>query len=286
MKVYSVTPRLVCRLLIAAALGAAAGAPAWADEALEQELTALRGRVQGHATDTDALEMAYVDLLRRYPEPAQQGRILAHASRMYCESGLNLSERAAKAVAYAEAAAGKPLDLVTALKLAIQRGDAMYMANDGSSTDYTREEIARVYLEGLRLALDAGVPADRREVSGFVVPQRDPRNSQPVDIEAERLRSHLEAERFRERQQAATGRKFLEQSIVELYAGPDPEHLLVVSSKPPKSADLDELYALALEVLGTEERALPLVERVKARGQVLLREQAAYAARQQGASQQ
>jgi len=222
---------------------------------LSGQLDTLKGMVKGRETDVAKIEEAYLDLARQHRTPQDLGLIYARLSQMYCETGLSEPGRANKAVQYAEAALEYPLDLVSRLQVAIQKGDAM----QNSDVGYSRDEIARVYLEGYQIALAENIPEKRIPLPA--VSKSDVEGNPEDPAYQRRLsqwsRAHNTAiaarESAYETNKAVVLRKALESQTLALYSD---------DSDPSAPS---ELSRIALDVLQDENQAWHLTHQLENR---------------------
>lgn len=239
------------------------GCPIWTLQAYAnpflKDLQSLRGQFD-ESSSPERIENRYMELAARYSKPEQLGRKYAQLTRSLCESGLHQPGRAEKAIDYGQLAIQYPLDLSTYLQLTIHLGDAMQR----SEKPYTRDEIVRVYLDGLRVALDMAVPAERVQP-----PPSGPSVFSSASSFEERLAANEKTEADRrlamQLNEAVLLRKTIENHVITLYAGN--AHVIETGGTAPTTTELDGLYAIALDTLGTETRALAIVDEVEARAE-------------------
>ena len=122
---------------------------------LLSELTEIDALREAAGTDFEKIEKRGAELLAKYPEPIDQGRIYYQLAHEYAQSGLVHPERA---IAYAVKALECPLDVQLRLRLHVYWGDAWQVTGRTKAFPAPRKQAASIYLQGLKRALAVELP--------------------------------------------------------------------------------------------------------------------------------
>jgi len=186
-------------------------------EKLDKALYELE--VGSGASDRDfaELEQQYDRLALEYTEPDEQGRIYASKLRRYCRNGpqvpLTIMEYSVKALEF-------PLEPEIEMDVRLKLGDATWRNGSGelnASLVEVRREAAVVYLQGIRVALDQGVPYDALpELPSGITVRGSGADYERLREEAERRSAARKERKALEKLIARRGE--LEKSLLYLYA--------------------------------------------------------------------
>jgi hypothetical protein len=128
-----------------------------------QDLTVELGRLDrlrnGLKTPLDEVDRRGEELLKKYSNPRDRGRIYYQLAHVHAQSGVRRPEQV---IAYAEAALQCPLGLSQQLRLYTYWGDALGVSKEKKPFAARRTEAAAIYLKGLR------------EVSALKLPEKPP----------------------------------------------------------------------------------------------------------------
>lgn len=133
---------------------------------LEEELYEIDKLRLGKKTPFDKAEKMANELLRKYTQPEEQGKICYQLAEVYAQSG---QVWPAKTAEFSEKALGYPLDPVKQLQLYVYWGDAIQVAHRGVRNQelvVARRKAVMPYLEGLKEALDHNLPEEKPELPG------------------------------------------------------------------------------------------------------------------------
>lgn len=218
-------------------------------DALDEDLAKLKQQAVDRNTDTGHLEQQYLQLLEKYREPEEKGRIHFAACQTICSSGLRNPDGA---IRHAREALSYPISPSLQMRAYLLRGDACRVKNRGTNgrdKAHGRVEAARFYLAGIRVGLEHDAPNERvplPSVMSYDVPKNDPGYEAIVEEHRRQLAARREAEALDE---LATCRSDLEGQLVDLYA-----------RRPFVSKELSKL---AMEILEDQEAVNYLMDKVE-----------------------
>jgi len=131
---------------------------------LEEKLYEIDKLRLGKKTPFDKAEKMCSELLAKYTEPEQQGKIYCQLAEVYAQSG---QVRPRKTIEFSEKALEYPLDPVTRLQLYVYWGDAIQVAHRGVRNHelvVARRKAVMPYLHGLKQTLDYNLPQENPDL--------------------------------------------------------------------------------------------------------------------------
>lgn len=227
-------------------------------DALSERLADLRRELgPGGPPSTSVIVGLHERLLAAHPAPEDRGRIYADLAEVLCNTGMKDPEAIILATKDALAC---PLDPSVSMRVHVAYGDALQVKNRGVTDDALRAvrgDIAKVYLEGVKVGLDGGAPEEKLPL--LPVEILNIRGDEPRFQKA--IREHDEAAANEIRKHAnelLERRNALEGQVVYLYTR--------------RPYDTDELKRIAADALKNDSAVQRIVAKVDAG--ILKREEA------------
>jgi len=220
---------------------------------LREQLVGIDSLRAGQKTLFTRVQQTANELLARYADPADQGRILFQVAHVYAQSGQVQPE---KTIEYAKKALECPLDLPDKLRLYIYWGGALWVQMRGLSSEgraAQRRKAAEVYLTGLQEVLQYDLPAEPPELPGVGRFNLDGPPDVVRRFQEEHARQVAAREKAKRQRALIQERQVLTGQIVGLY-----------TRKPDA---LNELRELVIARLGSEQAADQMVAAARARRQ-------------------
>ncbi len=144
-------------VFVCALLGARVCVAQEADE-LGKRLAVLDNQPRGTRTPFDLVDRESEELLKKYPEAADQGRIYFQLAHTYVQSGMRRPGDSKRAIEYAQKALACPLDPAKRLRLYVYWGDAIILSAPDRPIYERRAAAAAAYLKGLKEAQKYQIP--------------------------------------------------------------------------------------------------------------------------------
>ncbi len=121
---------------------------------LNRRLSEIGLKLLSQSPDFSALETEYLDLLKTYKSPEEQGRIYYALAVMFAQQA---QQHLPKVAEYCEQALKRPLGTLEKIQMYIYWGDALWMKYSAAPAEElvpVRTQIVSLYLNGFKLVLD------------------------------------------------------------------------------------------------------------------------------------
>ncbi len=183
-----------------------------ADE-LGKRLAVLDNQPRGTRTPFDLVDSESADLLKKYPDPADQGRIYFQLAHSYVQSGMRRPGDTDRAIEFAQKALACPLDPAKRLRLYVYWGDAIILSAPDRPIVERRAAAAAAYLKGLKEAQKYNIPDKAPDFARSPVPFTGDED----EFRRQQKARYLERKRIVYEQELHHYRFGLEDHAVEVY---------------------------------------------------------------------
>jgi hypothetical protein len=183
-----------------------------ADE-LGKRLAVLDKQPRGTRTPFDLVDSESADLLKKYPDPADQGRIYYQLAHSYGQSGMRRAGDTQQVIDYAQKALACPLDPAKRLRLYVYWGDAIILSGRGRPMYERRAAAAAAYLKGLKEAQQYNIPEKAPEYPQFSMPNTPDQK----EFDRQQRARYLELKRIDYERTLHTRRSSLEEQLIYEY---------------------------------------------------------------------
>jgi hypothetical protein len=207
---------------------------------LSSALRALDGLRRGSNTPFDQVERSAGELLRKHPDPKDQGQIYYELAHIYAQSGL---VRPQSAIDCVKKAMQCPLTPQQQIRLYGYWGSALLMLKRTDPLPERRRAATIVFLDGLRQLCKLDLPEKPPEIALTVLGGPEPATEADVKEAEQRNQRYVAAlERTRFLQEMIQYREGLASQIVWLYsrephAARELRELVINATNDPKLAD-------------------------------------------------
>lgn len=221
---------------------------ATADE-LGPELRKLNGMMQGDQTPLDEVDRVGNELLKKYTEPEEQGKIYYQLALLHAMSGMTRPE---KMIEYVRRAHDFPLEPPQRLQLYVYWGDAIQIQNAGVLGDALadkRKLAVSPYLEGLKELAQYNLPETKPKLRGVfkaVAPEGSPGYEEMVKEHEQAL--------------AAAYKAILERKLIDARDTLTGQIVYLYTRRPLATEELEELATQKLQDAAAVDRLMKAVK--------------------------
>jgi len=220
---------------------------------LDEELYDIDKLRAGFDTPFEEVERRCAELLERYKDPSEQGKIYFELAQVEGQSGLQHPQ---KLIKYINEALARPLDPVKRVRLYIYWGDVIQVSHGGvrgRELATVRRKAVMPYLNGLKEQLEYDLPEVEPEIPGIRVFNYDG----PKDT-----KEYQDLVRERQKQIKAREEAIFQRDMIE-HRDVLTSQISLMYSRLPFATD--ELESLAKDVLKDDAAVDRLMARVQER---------------------